>query len=506
MMENKKIWFFGNKISLLITLVIVFVAAIGIRLYDLTDMPLDFNANRQLFSALKARGMYYAMLPASAADVPHWQREMAISQWKSLATIEPPVTETLVALTYRVFGLHLWISRIYTSLFWVLGGIFLFLLAKEISSLDGAVVALLFYLLLPFGIIASRSFQPDPLMVFLMIAGLWAMYRWRSSGTWKWALTAGLLSGAAIFVKNVAVFPLLGAAIGLVLERGLRESIKDRQTWILAVLAILPVGLYTLYGVLISGSLASQFNLRFFPDLWKDGGFYIRWKGQLDGITGFGPIVLALIGVLLAGKRKSAFLLGLWAGYLVFGMTFAYHISTHDYYSLPVIPIVALSFSPLVDLLVDRLEQVQPAWLVRTSLAVFTILICGVYMWYARVDLARSDYREDPQFWWKLGEKLGHTNPAIGLTQDYGARLAYWGWQDISSWYYSGDLNIRDLAGINVNLSDRFADQIKGKKFFVVTQMSKLDLQPEIKATLYKHYTIYDQGNGYVIFDLTHPK
>jgi len=50
---------------------------------------------------------------------------------------------------------------------WLLGGLALYALARRIASADGALVALLYYLFLDFGVIASRSFQPDPLMVGL---------------------------------------------------------------------------------------------------------------------------------------------------------------------------------------------------------------------------------------------------------------------------------------------------------------------------------------------------
>jgi len=43
--------FFGSRpVVLWITLAVIFILGIGIRLYDLTDLPLDFHATRQLFS------------------------------------------------------------------------------------------------------------------------------------------------------------------------------------------------------------------------------------------------------------------------------------------------------------------------------------------------------------------------------------------------------------------------------------------------------------------------
>lgn len=500
-MKNR-VWFFGNRISLMITLTVIFISAMGIRMYDLTDLPLDFHPARQLFSAFKARGMYYASLPESD-DVPAWKRDLAIRQGQESAIIEPPVMEYLVASTYRLFGEYLWIARVYSSLFWLIGGLFLFLLARNISSTDGAVVALLIYLFLPYGIIASRSFQPDPLMTMFVIAGAWATFTWREKETWKWAIAAGLLNGAAIFIKNVAVFPLLGVAIALVLERGLMISLKDRKTWTVAILSALPAGLFLIYGTYIAGFLTQQFGLRFFPDLWKEAAFYLRWKGQLDGITGFGAVAFALLGIFLARKRSiTAMLIGLWGGYIAYGMTFSYHITTHDYYNLPVIPIVVLSISIPIGILAEKLSQRDPSILVRAVLTLGIFVVTVTHMWYARVNLAQVDYRHDVDFWWSLGEKLGHTNPAIGLTPDYGARLGYWGWQDISSWYYSEDLALRELAGIEIDLSQRFESQIQGKCYFVVTQFGRFDDQREAQQTLFDNYPIYEQTKDYIIFQL----
>ena len=299
-------------------LVLAILLGTGIRFFDLTDLPLDFAPTRQLFSALKARGMYYAMLPANAplpkgssAAAP-WQRAVAIQQWKSSQVIEPEVIETITALTYRLVGEHLWIARVYSSLFWVLAGVALFLLACEIAGPSGALISLLFYLFLPTGVIASRSFQPDPLMVALIVSGAWASYHWANRRGWKWAITAGILNGLAIFVKNVAVFPLAFALVGLVLEFGLVKSLKDKQTWALAGLSILPTLAYTIYGLLGPGFLNTQFGFRFFPQLWGDPAFYLHWKEQIDGMIGFGAFAAAVAGVFVARRRGMFFLAGLW--------------------------------------------------------------------------------------------------------------------------------------------------------------------------------------------------
>ena len=181
MAEESRPSFFGKSWVPNLIFIVLLLLGLGVRMLDLTDLPLDFNPTRQLFSAVKARGMYYQF----ASDVPEWQREMAIEQWQAKADVEPPVIETIVAGMYLLFGEHLWFGRLVASLFWLLGGLALIGLARRIASLDGAIVALAYYLFIEFGVIASRSFQPDPLMVGLILVGLWAFVRWNEERSWK---------------------------------------------------------------------------------------------------------------------------------------------------------------------------------------------------------------------------------------------------------------------------------------------------------------------------------
>ena len=88
------------------------LAAFGLRMVNLKDPPLDFASTRQLFSALKARGMYYQYV----TNVPEATRQQAIALG-NVGIVEPPVMENVVAQTYRLTGEHLWIARIYSSFF-----------------------------------------------------------------------------------------------------------------------------------------------------------------------------------------------------------------------------------------------------------------------------------------------------------------------------------------------------------------------------------------------------
>ncbi len=201
---------------MIVFVIFLFIAALGIRCYDLTDLPNDFYMVRQYRGLVIARGMYYSGLD----EVEDWQREFAVNAWKNESLIEPPILEGLTALTYRIFGERLWIGRLYSSLFWVLGGLGICFLAKDLGMKHGGLVGLAYYLFIPFGIIASRTMMPDPLMVAAMVWSIWALHHWEMKPTWINAILAGVLTGFAILVKSVIVFPLLGAAAGLVISRG----------------------------------------------------------------------------------------------------------------------------------------------------------------------------------------------------------------------------------------------------------------------------------------------
>jgi 4-amino-4-deoxy-L-arabinose transferase-like glycosyltransferase len=229
-------------------LLVILVLGFAIRLYDLTDLPLDFHPTRQLLSALKARGMYYQTLE----NVPDEQRDFAIQQWKTRASVEPALLERMVAFTYRFTGEQLWIARIYSSLFWVIGAVFLFLLAREFASVDGALAATAIYLILPYAVAASRSFQPDPLMVMLIIVFWWAVVMWsKDSASYKFAILAGLFGGFAIFVKFVAAFFVIAGGLGAVPGRGsVREMARRPQFYVMCILGILPsAALFHLWSV-----------------------------------------------------------------------------------------------------------------------------------------------------------------------------------------------------------------------------------------------------------------
>jgi 4-amino-4-deoxy-L-arabinose transferase-like glycosyltransferase len=480
-------------------LVALFIAALGIRLYDLTDLPNDFYMTRQYRSLLIARGMYYQHL----TTIPDWQRSMAVAQWKAQGLIEPPIMESLVALTYHLTGVQVWVGRLYASLFWLAGGIAIWLLAKELSMRAGGIIALAYYLFVPFGVTVSRAFLPDPLMVVMIAWSLWALYRWEKYRTWKLAILAGILTGLTIFVKSVAVFPLLGAAAGLVISRASWKRIfADKQTWLVAGITIVPTIIYYVYGFLTS-NLGSQFGLRFFPSYWTDPSFYGRWIFMAAGFAGFAAMFAALVGILLYPTNRQRFIaIGLWVGYIAYGLTFPYHFITHDYYHLPILLVVAFGLIPVADYLVRMLFE-KKGWVWRAGFVGVLMLGVAMQMWGSRNSMATSNYRADIAYYQNLGKLIGHDKKIIEVSGDYGYRLSYWGWVDGEYWPSNMDTNLRSLAGQAAPVfSSEFSKYTTGMDEFVITSLGELDSQPQLRDYLADGYPVLARGEGYLIYNL----
>jgi hypothetical protein len=496
--------FFTSRTARILALVLIFGTALAIRLYDLTDLPLDFHPTRQLVSVIKARGLYYKTKPVG---VPHWQLEMGIRFGKLKADVEPVVFEHLVAFTYRFTGEQLWVARVYSSLFWLIGGIFLFLLAREFVSFEGALVSTTYYLIFPYAVIASRSFQPDPLMVMLILVFWWMLAGWVRSLSWIYAILAALVGGLAIFIKFSAAFFVIGGALGLVLSRfRLRDLLRNIQVWVLVLLGAIPASIYLVYGIFIRGDLASQFKGRFVPALLLNPYNYLQWEVKASMAAGGIFIMLGLLGFfLIKDSRLRIFLYGLWGAYILYGLFFDYHIATHDYYHLPFIPIVGLSLAPLGEWFFAHLKEAGvQRW---TRVAVYIILVYGLFsvVWDVRNQMKAVDYRPEAALWAEIGGKFDKDERVIALTQDYGSRLQYWGWRDFSTWPYLGDEGYNNIRNGVFTFDDLFHRYSSKMNYFLVTDLDEFDRQTQLKERLFSSYPIYSQGDGYLIFDLKHP-
>ncbi|MBN1303050.1 MAG: glycosyltransferase family 39 protein [Anaerolineales bacterium] len=478
-------------------LILIGLLALGLllRLVDLTDEPLDFHSTRQLRNVLVARGIYYELLQ-STTDQP--KAELAASFQRTVGQYEPPVIESLVGWTYIwTGGEHPWIARIYNALFWVLAGIAIFDLARRMASIEAGLASLAYYLILPFSVQASRSFQPDPLMTAAFILGIYCLYRWSETQTWKWAILTGLLTGMATLIKIVIAFLIGGAAVAIVLYTLGRRFWKSPQVWAITILMITPaLGYY----VIRDPGRSSEYFFAWTVDLIKlvtTTQFYSSWLGFLGSLFGLGILFVSLAGMLVAPSRGRLLLLGLWTGYLGYGLTLPFQMYTHSYYHLQLIPVAALGLAPAIRPFFEFAAQQERFW--RFAFIGLAIAVLGYQSWVARSILVAEDFRHEPAVWTEIGQAIPPDAKVIGLTQDYGYRLMVYGWRKISIWPLSTQL--KEIRGGSLDAENKFNDLTEGKEYFLVTAFGQLDKQPVLEKIL-DEYPIAAEGEGYILYDL----
>ena len=503
-LKDRSHTFFGDSSWLLYVCVIgLFALGIGFRLYNLTNPPLDDHAWRQLASASLSRAMYYQMLPN--ADPVLRQKAIALAP----IPYEPPITEKLVALSYLAMGgEYLWIFRIWTTLFWVVGGLALFALVRRMSSVDGAVIALGYYLLLPFGNATTREFLPEPLMVMWIILALYATHRWVESSTWRWAVAAGVFSGLAVLTKVFAVFPLTPALILVALATfGFRRTITNLQFWVIVALAAIIPAAYYIFPNPQSG--ADYISTWVFPytHLLLDITFYISWLHHINGYFNLAVVLMAVASIILLEKRWRAMCFGLWIGYGLLGAAVPELVYSHIYYSLPLVAIVGISLGPIGALLSGKLHEQGKLW--QALFLAVALVAVGYSIFMSRKAVKAVDYRVKVRQYEDLARKLPDSG-VIGLIEDYGWEFKYYGWKHVDFFPYTGDHDMGRLAGHDFNYNDEnldyFNHYVGENSYFVVTMFDQLEAQPFLEKILYDRYTVNEQGDWYVIFDLTHPK
>ncbi len=493
---------FGRpKFFLISAILLIFAIGIGVRFINLTNPPLDFHAWRQLRSAAIARGYFYQMAPSADPVL----RQKAIDIGSSYGIMEPTMFEHLVAYTYRLVGQEvLWIARLYAIMFWVIGGIGLFLLARKITSIDGALLAEAVYLLLPFGVYASRSFQPDPLMVMWIIWAAYGLYRWCETKTWRWAIFAGVASGIAVYVKAFAAFPVAAITICLCLSTwSIGKLIKQPQVWVTAAIMIIIPAIY--YVVIMGRQGPAYINdwMFSFSRMLFQAWFYKRWLDTLHYLIDITLVLVAAVSVLLISGRGRALLLGMWIGYLLIGLSVPSLVISHSYYNLFLVPVVAISLAPLGQLVMQRVARRNSFW--KAVFVIVALVGIGFSAANARLQLNQGNYREEILGWIKMGREIPQGARIIAISQDYNTRIQYYGWLKVQNWPLTGDQQMGVLAGGNMDMNDPYWDtyfqsRIADADYFLITNMAELNSQPRLKSDLEPYP--YAKGEGYILYDL----
>ena len=490
-------------------LAVAFACALAVRLLGVADSPLTFHPTRQYLGLRIARAQFYA----GRSDIPAPIRRAVRVNAQSAPQLEPRILEAAVVAGYHLLGgERIWLGGALSSLLWVvLGGSSLFLIARRLASDLAAVVALAFYLFAPYAIVASRTFQPDPAMVAFMLAAVLALLRHHDDPKATTLASAGLLAAMAILIKPTAVFVIMGAIAALAISSaGLRKGLLGRGTTGLVAITLAPAAVFYIHAIVTGTAASSNAETSFIPSLFGQAGYWRGWLHIIDGTVGVVLALCALSAIVLGRSREARLLIGgLFSGYLVYGLVFNYHIHTHDYYSLQLLPIIGLGLGMSADAAVTRVRRMQLSPITRPAVALTVAVLAGALLWSGldaatlRSSPSPADVAAQSE---RIGELVSHSTHVVTLAPAYGWPLGFYGSISGTSWpsYASGDFRQMELLGEAVSTSRQRLDQLvrSGAEWFVVADPGELDRQPDLKPLLDSSARLAGEGDGFLVYDL----
>ena len=356
------------------------LAAIAVRLIAITQPFIDNWSWRECDVAAIARNFFENGFHFAYPQV-DWAGDAA-----GYVGTEFPLLPFAVALTYKFAGVHDWIGRAESVLFFALSLPFFYLFVRRLFGSATAAWALLFYSFAPLEIMASRAFMPDAASLSFLLAGLYFFLRWVEERKWRDLLGAAFTISLAILIKapNAVIgLPLLYlASVTAVYDRRtfsredgddqlgkssdghrpplqiLLRLMRSRELWLFAAIALLPSIVWYWHARLVA---AHYYPHHFFGA----GGFKIMnlqwyagivWRLVTRSLT---PVVslLALAGAFILPREKYGRVFHWWFCAMIAFVFFVGYGNRHPWYQLPLVPIAAVFAGICCDQIARHIES-----------------------------------------------------------------------------------------------------------------------------------------------------
>ncbi len=372
--------------SPLLFLIIILIGAFWIRQYRI-NIPLgDWHSWRQVDTAAVSRNFikegfdflhpkYDDMAPVTHDSRPNPQR---------FRFVEFPIYSGLVAVVYLIMGqVEVIYGRQMSVVFSLLSIILLYLLVKKFLGIRVALISALFLAFLPYNIYFSRVFMPEPMMIFASLSALYFFIRFLEKETWFFFVLTVLFLNVAILTKPYTLYLLMPMAYLSFHYRGLR-ALTNLKLYLLVALTTVPLLSWRLWMLQYPEGIPSA--------AWLFNGDNIRYKGaflhwiiaerlgrEILTVAGF---FLATLGVFLKPKQGQTWFFHWWLlGLSLYVLILARGNVEHDYYQIPLVPILAVFMARSVDFLIFASGRWLTAWItIPATLAL--IALTFAFGWY----------------------------------------------------------------------------------------------------------------------------
>jgi hypothetical protein len=311
--------------------------------------------------------------------------------------MEFPAYPYLIAVGYKVFGIHEQIGRV-ISYAAALITLFLFLrLAAFVLPPPAALAAGVFYALNPIVARLADAIQPEPFMLLGYVGAMYAWTRWLDDERWWWYAWALAFTAFAVLAKAPAAHIGIAFLLLAIWRRGW-GVFRQGRVWAFAVVALAPAaiwyvhahGFWTTYGNSLGVSNHHHFaGLSTFVHPRYIAGIA---RIELSYVWGQAGLLAVLLALTVATVTP-----GFWYGLLWYVAVGVYYLviagTSADqwaiYYHIVSVPPAALLVGWAASVLWERLRGLDARSRARAAVMTAGLLVAMAGAWFA-ADLGRA--------------------------------------------------------------------------------------------------------------------
>lgn len=341
-------------------LALIILGGLSLRLYKVNRPIADWHSWRQADTAAVSRNFikdgFNPLIPkfddmskqANGLDNPNRYR-----------FVEFPIYNALIAAVWKVFGVSVIYARLVTVFISLGSTLALYFLVRHFSGIKTGLLASFFFAAIPYNVFYSSAILPGPLMVFSTLLFYISYVLWLEKNKIVYFMLAIFFANIAILTWPIAIFFTI-PALYLAFDKFGFSTIKNLKLWTLAILSITPFIAWRIWmtnfpqGIPNYLFLINEGAIRF-----KGAFFWWLIQERLGGLilssTGF---ALFILGLAIKPKTKEKlFYLSILLSAVVYFVVFASGNVRHDYYQIPIVPILSIYMAIGIKALIDTKSQ-----------------------------------------------------------------------------------------------------------------------------------------------------
>lgn len=374
----------NNKYSLLTILVVITLIGFLLRLYKIDNPIADWHSWRQADTAAVSRNF------VKDGFNPFFPQYDALNPLNEIGKnpnryffAEFPIYNILTYLVYINFGVDEKYMRLVSVIFATLTIPFLFLLARKYSTTRVALIASVFFAVLPYNVFYGRVTMADPLYIFFGVTALYLITKWLEKENILFMALSAISFALAILTKPYALVLVLPIFYLFYRKWGLKILTKW-TIYAFSLIVMIPFLLWRYHihqypeGMFGTSWLYNQGNIRF-------TGAYFRWllfERMNKLIFASGGFVLFFLGLIKGNSKREGYFYPLWlVGILAFFVVIAKGNVTHDYYQLPLVPVGCIFMALGIDFIVSRGQSIISRF-INLSVAFSLVAMMLAFGWY----------------------------------------------------------------------------------------------------------------------------